>query len=511
MTTPVIARLRGAIERLIAALTDPARRERAMVGMLFAYAVVWTAYGVIAKGSQGLHTDMTELVAWSREPALGYLKHPPLAAFVVKAWFAVFPVTETSYYLLAMTSAALTLWIVWRLSAAYLNGEKRVIGVALLMLVPFYNFHALKFNVNTVLMPIWALTTWWFLRSFETRSLLYAALAGLGAAGTMYGKYWSIFLLAGLGVAALLDSRRGIYFRSAAPWVTAAVGLLVLSPHLLWLYQHDFAPFTIAVFLHGEKTLATALMGTLGYVAGGAGYVAAPVLLALALLRPSRAAARDALFPATPERRLAAMAFWAPLLVPAVVAPFAGLELVSLWTMSCWSLLPAVLLSSPLLTVTREAAVRIVGIAVGLPLLMVILSPAIAIVIHQLGVQTTLAHSRLLAQAVEQVWHDTTDKPLRLVGGQTDLAFGVAFYAAERPSTFPDFNRDLAPWITPERLAREGIALVCAAGEPGCVANAEALAAKGPPGRRSEITLEQRYWGLRGDSVRYLILTVPPR
>ena len=59
-----------------------------------------------------------------------------------------------------------------------LDGEKRVVGLALLTLVPFFNFHALKFNVNTVLMPVWAATTFWFLRSYVTRSALYAVLAG---------------------------------------------------------------------------------------------------------------------------------------------------------------------------------------------------------------------------------------------------------------------------------------------------------------------------------------------
>ena len=36
----------------------------------------------------------------------------------------------------------IALWIVWRLSADYLDIEKRVVGLALLMLVPFFNFHA---------------------------------------------------------------------------------------------------------------------------------------------------------------------------------------------------------------------------------------------------------------------------------------------------------------------------------------------------------------------------------
>ncbi len=169
-----------------------------MLVSLAAYVVLWTIYGTIAKGSQGLHYDMTEVIAWSRDLCFGYLKHPPLAAWIVWLWFSVFPLAEWSYYLLAMLMPAIALWFAWRLSADYLDIEKRIVGLALLTLIPFFNFHALKFNVNTVLMPVWAATTFWFLRSYQTRSALYAALAGVGAAACMLGKYWSVFLLAGL-------------------------------------------------------------------------------------------------------------------------------------------------------------------------------------------------------------------------------------------------------------------------------------------------------------------------
>ena len=220
---PKIATLTAAA-RYRDALTDPVRADRAVLASLIAYAVLWAIYATIAKGSQGLHYDMAEVIAWSRDLQLGYLKHPPLAAGIVWLWFSVFPVAEWSYYLLAMAMPAVALWFAWRLSADYLDIEKRVVGLALLTLIPFFNFHALKFNVNTVLIPLWAMTTFWFLRSFETRSRLYAALAGIGAAGCMLGKYWSVFLLAGLAVAALIDSRRAVYFRSAAPWITIISG-----------------------------------------------------------------------------------------------------------------------------------------------------------------------------------------------------------------------------------------------------------------------------------------------
>ncbi|MEN3376985.1 MAG: hypothetical protein V7604_2340, partial [Hyphomicrobiales bacterium] len=187
---------------LLDALTDPARRERAAVLLLAAYCAVWSLYGAFAKGSQDIHFDMGEMVAWSRDAGIGTPKHPPVAAWLVKVWFAVFPLADWSYYLFAMVLASFALWCAWRISEHYLDGEKRVAALLLLTFIPFFNFHALKYNANTVLIPLWAVATWCFLRSYETRSAIWAALAGLGAAAAMMGKYWSIFLLAGLAVAA---------------------------------------------------------------------------------------------------------------------------------------------------------------------------------------------------------------------------------------------------------------------------------------------------------------------
>ena len=364
------------IDRLRAALPDAARAERTVLISLAAYWVLWTIYGTIAKSGQGLHPDMTELLDWSQHLAWGY-KHPPLAAAIVWAWFSVFPVAACSYYLLAMLMPTLTLWIVWRLSAHYLDIEKRIFGLALLTLVPFFNFHALKFNVNTVLMPAWAATTLWFLRSYTTRSALYAALAGAGAAAAMLGKYWSIFLIAGLVAAALIDKRRGAYFRSAAPWITVAVGAIVIAPHVFWLVQHNFEPFAYAMYVHGEKSFADVAISALGYLAGSAGYVAVPVIIALAAARPSRAALGDMVWPSDPDRRLAAAAFWGPLLLPVVGALASGTDITSLWSMSAWTLLPVLLLSPPAMTIAAVDTRRLLAFAVALPVVMAIASPAI--------------------------------------------------------------------------------------------------------------------------------------
>src|SRR3979411_3523113 len=88
------------VKRLLAALTDPARRERSVVMVLAAYCGLWTLYGAIAKGSQDIHFDMGEMIAWSREIDWGTPKHPPLGAWLGRAWVRGFPACHVARYLL---------------------------------------------------------------------------------------------------------------------------------------------------------------------------------------------------------------------------------------------------------------------------------------------------------------------------------------------------------------------------------------------------------------------------
>ena len=499
------------INRLVEALVDPARRGRTVLIVLASYAVVWTLYAALAKSSQDIHFDMGEVVAWSRDPALGTPKHPPFSAWVVGAWFSVLPLTDWAYYLLAVIVATIGLWIAWVVSGDWLDGDKRVAGLALLTLVPFFNFQALKFNANAILIPLWGATTLWFVRSFATRSLGYAALAGVAAAAAMLGKYWSIMLLAGLGVAALVDKRRAAYWSSAAPWMTAGVGLLALSPHLAWLAAHHFTPFGYALNSHASGSFADALLSAMAFLAGVAGYVSVPVLLLWVAARPSAAALKDTLWPSDSSRRFALVAFAAPLLIATLAALLARAQIVSLWAMSAMTLLPVVLLSSPILMLSRRAVVRLTAIAVAVPLVVTLAAPAIAIVIHRRGVAHHATHYRLLAGEVERIWHDTTGRPLRLIGSYTNLVNGLAFYLSDHPSTYDVLGPDQTPWVDQARIAREGIAMVCPLDEAACLKAATGLADRNPGSRRTEVSIARRYFGVTDTPQRYLIIMLPPR
>ena len=504
-------RVAAALGRLFDALADPGRQERTILVVLVCYAALWTLYGTIAKGSQDLHFDFGEMYSWSLDTIWATPKHPPLAPWLVRAWFSLFPRADWAYYLFAMLIATTALWFGWRLMQPYLDGGKRVVGLALLTLIPVFNFHALKFNNNAISLPTWVATTWLFLRAFETRRPDLAALAGLAAGAAMLSKYWSVFLLVGLGLAALLDRRRRGYFGSASPWITIAVGVLVIAPHLVWVATHGWRTFEWTFSSHPASDFWTSLRSGLDYIAGTAGYVAVPVVLALIAARPKAAVIRDLLWPAEADRRLVVLAFALPLVLPALAAPLVGGKLVSLWALAGVAPVSVILLSSPHIALPRAAALRILGIAIAVPLLALAASPVVAFVIHRFGTDTDSPHYRQVAQAVEKVWRETTDRPLRIVGSYENIASGTLFYYGDGPSAYDIANPRMTPWIDDAQLRRDGLAMVCPADNVLCMNALNARFAQAQGGKRAEVEISRTYMGYSDPPQRFVIATVPPR
>jgi hypothetical protein len=337
-----------------------------------------------------------------------------------------------------------------------------------------------------------------------------AAGAGAGGGAAMLVKYWSVILLAGLAIAAVCDPRRGLYFRSAAPYVTIAAGAAVLAPHVVWLYVHHFESFGYALESH-PATLVEALISGAGYFAGALGYMAAPILIVALAARPSRAVIADMVWPSDPQRRLAVMAFVLPLGLPTLAAAVTDEKVVSLWAIASTTLLPVVLLGSPRIALTRAVAIRILGIAIAVPVIAVMAAPVIALITHVRGLSNYGDQYELVAQAAAKVWRDTTDRPLRLIGSYNNLLYGTIFYFADRPSAYEIVSPFMTPWTDEARIARDGILLFCPVEESLCMTALNARTARSPGGNRVEVDVARSYLGFAGAATRYVIVAIPAR
>ena len=401
------------------------------------FVILYTAFQVISFAPLGLNPDLLEAYSWGLHPSAGYYKHPPLSGLVAGAWFSLFPPTDWAFHLLAMTNAAIGLYATALIARRHLEGDKRIVVLLLLLLTPFYQFHGQRFGANPILLSTWPIATYCFLRAFETRDLAWSAAAGATAALAMLGKYYSIFLIAGFVAAVLAHPGRWAYLRSLSPWISAAVGGAVLTPHIQWLFAHEFAPFAYATALHAGAPLGEVLWKDAVYVVEAIAYVGVLIAVYWIAVRPDRPTLQETLWPSDPDGRMLVVLLAVPLALPAMVAPFVGAVLTPLWTMQAWFLLPIVLLRPKAAVLTRVAAIRITALVIVMTIAILLAAPWLAWRRHVEGTAQRREYYRLVSAELTNTWHLATVAPLKIVMGDLYLASAVTFYSPDHPELGP--------------------------------------------------------------------------
>jgi hypothetical protein len=326
----------------------------------------------------------------------------------------------------------------------------------------------------------------------------------------MLTKYWSIFLIVGFMAGALAHPRRRDYFRSPAPWASIAVGALLLAPNIATLFKYDFYAFTYAAESHADRSLGPVLAAAGNYLSGAL-YLAGACLVLQIAAAPRLPVWREMLWPLAPERRFMAVILWVGLLSPVVLSLALEMRINALWTMPCWSLLPALMLSAPSLALTRRAAGAVLAAAYAIPVVALAASPWVALRVLDNGVDNLQAHYSLVAHEVDRRWPQVSQAPLRYAAGPEGLAWGCTFYCRDRPRAFPTFSRVNAPWIDPAAMAREGFVGLCLADDQGCLAQARAIAAGNPNAREETVELARSAFGRHGTPRRFTIVLAPPQ
>lgn len=479
--------------------------------LLGCFVVTWTLYLGLAYLGAGLHPDTLEAWSLGRHFAWGYPKHPPLMGWVAAAWTAVLPLRDWSLQLMAIANAALALWFVDLISRQFVTGHKRLLVLLLLMLTPAYQFHAQRFNANTVLLAAWPLAAFCFLRAFETRTALWAAAAGLAAALAMAGKYYSVFLVASFVLAAVFHPARRAYFTSASPWISAAAGLLALSPHLYWLATTGAPPFSYALE-HAHVDFATASGEATRFVLGLAGAMsisaATWVMIAgnrLRLLPADFRAMNSGL-------RLLFYVAIGTIVLPVMTSLVLGTDLPSLWALQGVFLFAVLIVCGTSYPIERfytvNATVLVAAIAI---IAVMIAAPIHAIYRNAYGYEEGRNFYRPAAEELTRQWRALTGVPLATVSGDDALAFATAFYSPDHPHYARPFAYQHG-WGLPRKttLAR-GWAALCFHDQAECLEWMDRTASRAGDFTRREFTVQASLLGRRGVSRKLVALIVPPR
>lgn len=507
---PVAARAGSRWRRPVELWLNGIERGWAIPALLIGFVAIWMAYLVVAYWGGDLHPDVLETWTIGRQFAWGNPKHPPLMGWMAAIWTSVFPVTDWSFYLLAMVNSALALWCVDLISRRFVRGDGRAIILLLLLLLPAYQFHAQRFNANTVLLATWPLATYCFLRSFESRTFLWSIAAGAVAALAMLGKYYSVFLIAGFAAAAIAHPQRRDYFRSPAPWVSALAGLAVLGPHLWWLATNGSQPFEYAMKAHGGYTVTSALREAGWFLSGIAAYLLLPAFAWLLMIRSNLRNFVSDVVRLNSGQLLLFWIFVATTLFPPIVSVALRTDLPSLWNLQILFLAIVIAVSSVKFAVDRFDSVNLfTGVSLFL-LVCLVGSPFHALYRNTHPYDMRRNFLSAAAHEMTRRWHQETSELFTSVSGDDRLAFATAFYSPDHPFYRRPFQFQYTWGIPRPATLQKGWAALCFTADLDCMGWMDRVAKIPAKVIRSEFTVQSMLWGRPGVTTTVAAMIVPP-
>ena len=229
-----------------------------------------------------------EMYYWTYtlHPALSYLDHPPLTAWLIGLGSALFGDNAFGVRTATLVLAPGSIVFAYLFTRDLYDKTRGLIGAMLVAVVPAWLATGLLMTTDAA-----ATTAWLAALFFLQRAMLHNRRGSWLAAGVAIGlgalaKYTVILLVPGVLAFALVHPPARASLKAWQPWVGALVAMILFSPALVWNLQHDWASFAFQSIrrIDENSTISTHLMPlqtlvALGPIAGVA---------ALYLLGPAR-------------------------------------------------------------------------------------------------------------------------------------------------------------------------------------------------------------------------------
>jgi len=492
-----------------AAIVDFAARKpvQTLSIVLAAHLVVWTLLPLLT--SPNLELDLAEDLALGKEWQLGYWKHPPLPWWLADLAYRITGHIGVVYALGPLAVAACFAGI-YLLSRDIVGPVQAFVATLSLAGIHFYNYSAVKFAHDQMQLPFWALTGLFLYRALIHGRLVYWALAGAAMALCFWSKYAAFALAVSIALFMLIDPVARRSFRTAGPYVMAAVFLIVIAPNAWWLVDSNFLPMRYVTERAKTAGHWYQYITYPGLWVLSQAFFIFPTLILLGLtLFPRRPAADAQVQINAFTRRYVTLLALGPFALVATIATLTGHRPVALWGYPLWLFLPlaALVWFGPVTDPQRKQL-----FAAGFMFLF-LLGPAVWITAYvvepyvRTRPKATQFPGQALADRVTAIWHEKTGTPLAYVAGTEFVVNNIAVYSPDRPHVIVHGRPAISPWIDIDDLRKRGAMVIWEVGLPAAYVDEwrQTFGAEGDP-----VIFElprQR----AGQPVRIAYWLIPPR
>lgn len=175
---------------------------------------------------------------FSQKLAWGYFDHPPMIALIVGAGYSLFE-NELGVRLMTVFMMISTIWVMWQLLPEKFRNAKKgqIIFVAIISASPLLHIYSFITTPDVPLIFFSVLFLYVFKRFLAYDKWQDALLLGILMAGMAYSKYHGALVV----FFALMANPK--LFVKGKIYVAGFLAAVLLIPHFLWQFNHDFISF----------------------------------------------------------------------------------------------------------------------------------------------------------------------------------------------------------------------------------------------------------------------------
>ncbi len=228
--------------------TPPARSDTAWLVVL----IIWIlALRVLLVGTLPVLYKEAYFYEWSRNPALGYLEHPPMVAWIIALFSssAQGPATVWELRAGALLIGAVTIALLW-LCGWQLFRDRWIANWSLLigLALPVLHIPGVVMLPDTPLLLFCLLFLVFAHRATESSSQIQWVLCGVLMGLALLSKLMAVLPLAATVVYLVVSPERRRWFRNPGPYLAAGACALVFLPFVIWNAQHRWATFSFQLW-----------------------------------------------------------------------------------------------------------------------------------------------------------------------------------------------------------------------------------------------------------------------
>ena len=187
-----------------------------------------------------LSPDEAYYWVWSRALAPGYLDHPPMVAFWIRAGTTIAGDSDLGIRLLAPLAAAAGSLLLADAGRILFDRRTGLLAALLMNATLLFGVGSVTMTPDTPALFFWTAAIWSLARLRANPNWWLAAGACTGLA--LDSKYTAALLLPAIFLWLLTPAMRP-WLRRLQPWLALAIAAVLFAPVILWNADHDWASF----------------------------------------------------------------------------------------------------------------------------------------------------------------------------------------------------------------------------------------------------------------------------